>query len=1308
MTAPQIAVQSAPDDHHTPSSPREIIIMWKAIKQRLIDGIRCLIPCIPGQSTSNSSPLNPGPPDPKSSSSPNPTTQRTVNLDLPNPKSILKGDDQHEEAEMSTPEPGQMAFENQLHQSRKLRADSRTLKLGSEDLASAGTPLTKLLPSPPPWVEYKIDQDALCSINRWNQENPDNKFSTVVLGKVNRILESKVFENMMNFIPDNPVPAKSLVSALVSLALLGTKIPETKQEVYTFAKEVATDISLLSDAFGTSNTSNSPLLQIAWNDLEQTRALVNDICRWADVQLQKTWSDVSGLHQGVGDWRAKLESAKSRFSQRALVHILNAVGTATQSLENINHGLQNMSPYLAELHKDHKIENVLQFIQTELGNHVVPLAKYDVAEQKKKREYHKQTRQSVLGKIAQWKDAGPNSEYCLWITGKVGVGKSTIGTHVAEKSKDDKSLYAQFFISRDIDATTNPDNIFPTMAQQLAERSPLAALVIHEKLKKVLPSHISSLSDNQARAIFIEPLKAIAQYEGKIFIIIDGIDELADTDPSIISEVTAILCRVVLDLPSQVKVLVLSRPEQPIIEKIAPYIKRLELPIEESKADVEQFLSAELGIFAQKYQWEGWPSPEQIRELSDLAAGHLGWAKFAVKWMARELVQSSQKALRRDEVFADLVALPPSDLESLYNLILTRITPTSSPNRERFLTGFQITIGSLAVLQAPQNISTLATLVSFDLESSGLKGFDLVDFLDEMCSLFMDGADLMSDKTVPQAHKSVFDYLTSSRPDQSLQLSLPQHHTRMTRTCFRICREELSFNIGGLKTSHKENVGMQPIPLYIAYACRFLGQHQEKAQEPDQFLSDIDHFMSNNVLQWLEVLSLTEETESAILTLQTMGVNINDKNSSLSLLIQDAIQFVTRFKAPIRTSAPHIYISALPQAPSGSLIRQHYLPQFRHLLSVKGGPKTWDEQPIEVYSAFLSHNGTYIAAIFTDKTLRIFTAAGEIVHSRSMVEPWTVALSHDDKVVASVDDGVLCLWNFVETDGEMKRFELDFADKRKRFHLRRSSTTSGPLSFSPMGTYIAVGCDGNIRVFDLRAGEHPCSPFNGHTDNIISVSYSADGSQIVSCSKDETVRVWNASDGTINHTFQGEAYWNTVSFSPKGTQIVAGSTYNSNIQMWTLTTAVSYQIQENGAGPVPSLAFSQDGRFLVAAVGECVRVWDLSSTSPQSSDKTIGQHAAAAVTYVAFFPDSEQFMSTSEDGTIRVWDRLEEMPSIESSWEDGGSWIFDGSESEGKELIWTPFGVRHPRNILVIGPYLDLSDFIHGEEWVNCQEALST
>jgi Cdc6-like AAA superfamily ATPase len=214
----------------------------------------------------------------------------------------------------------------------------------------------------------------------------------------------------------------------------------------------------------------------------------------------------------------------------------------------------------------------LQFIEETLGHRVIAQAKYDSIDQRK-RECHIETREGVLKEIGLWTDTYSDTKNCWWITGRPGVGKSAIGAKVAETFDDEKSLYGQYFVTRNIAATTDPDNILPTMALQLSKKSPLAALVIQEKLETTPLSVVKKLSNSQAQALLLEPLRAVAQYVPKVVVVIDGIDELADTAPLALSEVTSVLCSIMSDLPSNIKILIFSRPEQTITAKIPLHIK---------------------------------------------------------------------------------------------------------------------------------------------------------------------------------------------------------------------------------------------------------------------------------------------------------------------------------------------------------------------------------------------------------------------------------------------------------------------------------------------------------------------------------------------------------------------------------------------------------------------------------------------------------------------------------------------------------------------------------------------------------------
>ncbi|KIJ53907.1 hypothetical protein M422DRAFT_95999, partial [Sphaerobolus stellatus SS14] len=115
-------------------------------------------------------------------------------------------------------------------------------------------------------------------------------------------------------------------------------------------------------------------------------------------------------------------------------------------------------------------------------------------------------------------------EHCYWITGPPGSGKSTLAATLARWLKDQKLLYAQYFISRNIPETTAPEKLFPTLALQLAQYSPSAAAEIKTALGTRAPG---DLEFKQAQSFLLRPLKKIAdeRQDQMVLIVIDALDE---------------------------------------------------------------------------------------------------------------------------------------------------------------------------------------------------------------------------------------------------------------------------------------------------------------------------------------------------------------------------------------------------------------------------------------------------------------------------------------------------------------------------------------------------------------------------------------------------------------------------------------------------------------------------------------------------------------------------------------------------------------------------------------------------------------
>ena len=467
----------------------------------------------------------------------------------------------------------------------------------------------------------------------------------------------------------------------------------------------------------------------------------------------------------------------------------------------------------------------------------------------------------MLNEIEEWARTHSDTENCWWITGKPAVGKSTIGVKVAETFQNEKCLYAQYFVTRNIPATTNPENLLPTMALQLAEKSPLAALVIQGNLDTNPLDVVKKLSDGQAQALLLEPLRAIAQYTPKVVVVIDGVDELANAEPSVLSKVTSVLCSIMSELPANVKILIFSRPEQWITAKIPYHIKRLDLATKDSEDDVDVLVRAKLRELAEVYEWNDWPSEDQISLLCRLAAGHLGLAMTALRWIARQI--EYEGSAWRDEVIKDVSQLGMGELDELYAFILHRVLPPQDPARKRYLKGLKTVLGFLVALQQPLNFRTISKLLSMD-------NFDILHCMKRISSLTVDGTESLTERTIPQVHKSFVDYLVSSRAQPDLLIDPTEHHHSLTTICFEVI-QRLTFNVGDIMTSYSMYDTYSSISRDITYPCQWLRSHLENGGERATLVPDVEKFMKTYFLQWLEILSLHGMIESvAVSTLEIL------------------------------------------------------------------------------------------------------------------------------------------------------------------------------------------------------------------------------------------------------------------------------------------------------------------------------------------------------------------------------------------------------------------------------------------------------
>jgi len=151
------------------------------------------------------------------------------------------------------------------------------------------------------------------------------------------------------------------------------------------------------------------------------------------------------------------------------------------------------------------------------------------------------------------------------------------------------------------------------------------------------------------------------------------------------------------------------------------------------------------------------------------------------------------------------------------------------------------------------------------------------------------------------------------------------------------------------------------------------------------------------------------------------------------------------------------------------------------------------------------------------------------------------------------------------------------------------------VTFSPDGTRIVSGSsDYTIKLWDVATGRE-IRTFQGHSGSVASVAFSRDGGRIVSGSKDSSIKLWDVATGRVLRTFTDHpspAVVTSVAFSPDGTRIVSGSWYNK-VKLWDAATGREIRTFSGHSSFVRSAAFSPDGARIVSGSWDTtIKVWD--------------------------------------------------------------------------------------------------------------------
>ena len=294
-----------------------------------------------------------------------------------------------------------------------------------------------------------------------------------------------------------------------------------------------------------------------------------------------------------------------------------------------------------------------------------------------------------------------------------------------------------------------------------------------------------------------------------------------------------------------------------------------------------------------------------------------------------------------------------------------------------------------------------------------------------------------------------------------------------------------------------------------------------------------------------------------------------------------------------------------------------------------------------VRTVLYSPDGESLVSSSNDNTLKLWRSHDGCLlatlegHSRIIKD---VSYSPDGSTLASAsDDYTVKLWSV--------------RDSKLLDTLKGHTLSVTAISYSPDGeTLASASRDGTVKLWNVSSSFSKGSPFDsndgrlidtlkGHKDGINDITYSRDGTTIVTASSDHTVRLWYVfKDARLRSTLEGNGSWiSSLSYSPDGKKLASGG-YDKTVRLWNVGKGKLISTLAGHSNNVETVAFSPSGKVLVSGSRDkTVKFWNTEDLCLLST-----QEFGSEIDTILFSPDRTIIAFASrEEGSVILWNAKE-------------------------------------------------------------------
>ena len=208
------------------------------------------------------------------------------------------------------------------------------------------------------------------------------------------------------------------------------------------------------------------------------------------------------------------------------------------------------------------------------------------------------------------------------------------------------------------------------------------------------------------------------------------------------------------------------------------------------------------------------------------------------------------------------------------------------------------------------------------------------------------------------------------------------------------------------------------------------------------------------------------------------------------------------------------------------------------------------------------------------------------------------------------------------------------------------------VAYSPDGARVVTGSrDATVAVLDATSGSAVRPPLVGHKGDVFCTIFSPDGATLATSGKDGWIRLWDGATGApAGEIAAHEKSVYAIGFSPDGLSLASASEDGRAVLWrrrgleptapWSAIRSLDVPVESllRRPGARHAIAFSPDGtRLATASHASRICLWD-ARTGESIAAPLVG-HTDVVLSLV--FVDDNRLLSSSWDGAIRIWKRIQ-------------------------------------------------------------------